>query len=253
MTYPFNEIELGLADRERLEAFAAQIADENHLNVLIDPFASPKEMEAFGNPEDPSELFDVLSARIDEVRSVLEEAGILSDRMRMPNKPPWDFEDFLEDDPTFLQRYLDGRLAEAPRVNVSVIQNPYLFTINFRDEEHGLVAGLGGVILRTQDGGKTWEYTTTDRKQALFSVAAINGRAMAVGEKGLIRYSVDEGVTWRPPADSVFDTIFTFMRDLDFDRSGKVGMIVGQNGMILRSEDGGESWSQVLPPEDGSA
>ena len=35
---------------------------------------------------------------------MLEEAGILSDRFRMPNKPPWDFEDFLGDDPEFLSR-----------------------------------------------------------------------------------------------------------------------------------------------------
>jgi photosystem II stability/assembly factor-like uncharacterized protein len=27
-----------------------------------------------------------------------------------------------------------------------------------------------------------------------------------------------------------------------------VGFIVGQDGMVLRSRDGGESWIQLLPP-----
>ena len=111
-----------------------------------------------GGKDDPSELFDVLSARLDETRSILEDAGVMSDRLRMPNKPPWDFEDFLDDDPTFLDRYLEGRKAEKPHVRVSVIQNPYLFTVRFKDENSGLIAGLGGVILRSEDGGHSWSY-----------------------------------------------------------------------------------------------
>jgi photosystem II stability/assembly factor-like uncharacterized protein len=248
--FEYNKIELKDADRERIEAFAEEIADENHLNIRIDPFASPKEIQRFGNPEDPTELFDILEARMAEVRVVLEEAGILTDRLRMPNKPPWDFEDFVADDPTFLQRYLEGRTAETPMIRVGVIQNPYLFDIHFKDAESGLIAGLGGVVLRSRDGGLTWRYHITDRKQALFSVAGVDGRAIAVGEKGLVRFSDDGGSHWRAPKESEFPTIFTFMRDMAFDDHRNLGLIVGQTGMVLRSEDGGASWTQVLPPAD---
>jgi photosystem II stability/assembly factor-like uncharacterized protein len=31
----------------------------------------------------------------------------------------------------------------------------------------------------------------------------------------------------------------------------RVGFIVGQRGMVLRSEDGGDSWAQVLPKGKG--
>ncbi len=246
---PYNVIEITDRDRARLEVFADQIADENHLNILIDPFASPGEIATFGDAEDPSELFDILEARMAEVRVVLEEAGILTDRLRMPNKPPWDFEDFLRDDPSFLQRYLDSRTSETPRIRIGVIQNPYLFDVNFRDPEIGLIAGLGGVVLKSTDGGRSWRYNTTDRKQALFAVAGVDGRAIAVGEKGLVRFSDDAGLSWRPPSDGEFPTVFTFMRDLDFDQARATGLIVGQTGMVLRSEDGGQSWQQVLPPE----
>ncbi len=178
---------------------------------------------------------------------MLEEAGILSDRLRMPNKPPWDYEDFLEDDASFLDRYFEGRVAEQPMIKVTVIQNPYLFTVFFKDENVGFISGLGGVILRSRDGGRTWGYQQMDRKQALFSVAAVDGRAIAVGEKGLVRISTDAGTTWAPPSGDTFPAVFTFMRDLGFEHKERVGFIVGQQGMVLRSRDGGRSWTRVLP------
>ena len=133
-------------------------------------------------------------------------------------------------------------------MEVALAQNPYLFTIRFSDEDNGLISGLGGMILKSVDGGRTWRYEDVGRKQALFSVHPFPKRAIVVGEKGLIRVSSDGGVTWKPPA-SGFPTIFTFMRDISFSANDRVGFIVGQRGMVLRSEDGGDSWKQVLPPK----
>jgi photosystem II stability/assembly factor-like uncharacterized protein len=245
----FDQIDLPEAVVENLREFAGVIADAQHLNVLIDPYVSTAELAKYGDPDDPSELFDILSARIDETSAVLEEVGVLSDRLRMPSKPPWDYEDFVEDDPEFLDRYLDGRTAEQSIIKVGVIQNPFLFTIHFSDDDSGLISGLGGVILRSQDGGRTWSYEDTGWKQAFFSVASTDERSVAVGEKGLIRYSTDGGSTWAPMPNDSFPTIFTFMRDLAFDGTNRAGFIVGQVGMVLRSTDGGKHWSQVLPPE----
>jgi len=245
-----NEIEIKGEHRAKLEEFAKAIAGESFLNVLIDPIASPKEIREFGRGGDPTELFDILSARMAEATSILEDAGLLSDRLRTPNKPPWDYEDFLEDDPGFLERYLTGRQGERSLLQIAVIQNPYLFTVSFRDEQTGLISGLGGVILRSQDGGRSWRYEATDRKQAVFAVGYAETRALAIGEKGLIRESLDGGSAWREPAPERFPTIFTYMRDMAFDRHRRIGFIVGQEGMVLRTEDGGGSWSWVLPPPD---
>ena len=247
----FDQLELKDADVERLTAFAKQIEDQTHLNVLIDPFVSNEEIARYYDGENPEDLFDIISARLDETKGVLEETGLMTDRLRMYNKPPWDYADFMEHDSTFLDRYIEGRRADQAMLKVSVIQNPFLFTIRFSDSQHGLIAGLGGVVLRSEDGGASWTYVETNRRQALFSVASTDGRAIAVGEKGLVQYSQDGGLTWSPPSEKTFPPIFTFMRDLYFAPGvDRVGFIVGQEGMVLRTKDGGDSWTQVLPPED---
>ena len=186
-----------------------------------------------------------------DARTVIEDAGVDSARVRLRGQPPWDFEDYLDEDPEFLRRYLDSRLAKTGGMRVRVIQNPILFTVRFRDGENGLIAGLGGVVLRTVDGGRNWAYRKIDRKQALFSVGSVEGgRAVTVGEKGLIRVSTDSGYSWRSPSPDNVPEISTFMRDIAFAPSGRVGFIVGQSGRILRSNDAGIRWKTVLPPPE---
>ena len=251
----YNEVTFDEKYEPVLEEFAAEISDDGHLNVAIEAMASPEEIDELARNGDPFEFFEMLEARMQEVRTTLEDSGLLSERVRLRGQPPWDYEEYMDDDPEFLERYYAGRINETPGVKVRVIQNPILFTVRFRDEDNGYIGGLGGVALTSADGGQSWRYSNLDRKMAVFSVDSVPGRAVAVGEKGLVRTSVDGGQTWAPLAEGTFPTMFTFMRDVDFDPSGKVGFIVGQTGRILRSDDAGFKWEQVLPPEqvpDGS-
>ena len=249
MTVPFNTLEVREADKAALREFAQGIVNDLHLNVAIESFASDEEIRRFGGADDPTELFEILEARAQDVRSVVENAGIDGARIRLRGQPPWDYEDYLDDDPDFLKRYLDSRRDETGGMRIRVIQNPILFSVRFRDENHGLIAGLGGVVLRTDDGGKHWAYSKIDRKQALFGVGQLDsGRSLAVGEKGLVRVSPDWGRNWQEPMPGEFPELFTFMRDIAFDPSGRVGFIVGQTGQIMRSKDAGFEWKTVLPP-----
>lgn len=246
----YNELEVSDEHLETLRSFANEVKDEFHLNVAVAGLVSADEIRDFGNVEDPSELFEILEARAQDVRSILEDAGVSSDRIRFRGQPPWDFEDYLEDDPQFLSRYLQGRLHETPGVAVSVLQNPILFTVRFTDSDHGLISGLGGVILQSEDGGESWLYRKIDLKQGLYSVRSVPGRAIAIGEKGLVRVSRNGGVEWEHAAPDSMPSIYTFLRDLDFAPGGRKGIIVGQGGRILRTIDSGYEWTQVLPPPD---
>ena len=127
---------------------------------------------------------------------------------------------------------------------------PHLFTVRFSGERDGLIAGLGGAILRSLDGGRHWSYAATDSRRSFFSVARAADRFVAVGEKGFVRYSTDGGSRWTAPAVGDLPVVFSFLRDLDFDAEGKVGYIVGRGGLILRSDDAGWHWRAVSPPSD---
>jgi photosystem II stability/assembly factor-like uncharacterized protein len=245
----YDDIDLPERNVEDLKRFAKSIRELQHLNVAVSPRASAAEIAAFAKPDDPTPLFDILEARTQSVATVLEDAGLLSDRIRKREAPPWDYEDFLGDDPDFLKRYLDRVRADQPGVDVEVAQNPYLFSVRFGDDEHGYIAGLGGVVLISEDGGRTWSYRDTGRKQAIFSLSPLDGRVIAVGEKGFVRVSTDGGQNWQSPQKG-FPNVFTFMRDIRFSPDGSRGFIVGERGMILRSEDAGIDWSKVLPPPE---
>ncbi|MDG2335155.1 MAG: YCF48-related protein [Myxococcota bacterium] len=250
--FGYNEVEFDSAYVEGLSSFARSVIDEAHLNVAVEAVANEEEIQEFGREGEPIDFFETLEARMQEVRTVLEDAGLESERVRLRGQPPWDYEDYLEEDPRFLERYYESRLFGYPGVKVRVIQNPILFTVRFRDENNGMISGLGGVTLSTQDGGKNWAYGKLDRKMAVFSVASVADRALAVGEKGLVRVSLDGGRTWEPPAEASFPRLFTFMRDMTFDPTGKIGLVVGQSGRILRSDDSGREWVSVLPPPEES-
>ncbi len=245
----YDEIEITDAHADSLRQFASKIIDLPHLNVAIEPVASAAEIAEFGQEDDPTALFEILEARVQAISAVLEEAGLLSDRIRKRGSPPWDYEDFLEGDPEFLRRYLASREAEEPGVAVTIAQNPYLFTVRFADQEEGYIAGLGGVVLVSHDGGHNWAYRDTGRKQAIFSLFPVEGNVIAVGEKGFVRVSSDRGDTWAAPQKG-FPHIFTFMRDIWFAPDGKSGYIVGERGSVLRSDDSGRNWTSVLPPPE---
>jgi len=245
----YDEIEITSAHAELLRGFAKKIIDLPHLNVAIEPVASEAELAAFGKEDDPTKLFEILEARMQAVSAVLEEAGLLSDRIRKRGAPPWDYEDFLDGDPEFLRRYLAGRKADEPGISVTIAQNPYLFSVRFADPNEGYIAGLGGVVLVSHDGGHNWAYRDTGRKQAIFSLFPVNGNVIAVGEKGFVRVSSDRGDTWAAPQKG-FPNIFTFMRDIWFSPGGKSGYIVGERGTVLHSDDSGQNWTTVLPPPE---
>jgi photosystem II stability/assembly factor-like uncharacterized protein len=245
----YNEIEISEANADSLREFAKKIIGLPHLNVAIEPVASAAEIKEFGTEDDPTPLFEILEARVQAVSAVLEEAGLLSDRIRKRGSPPWDYEDFLDDDPEFLRRYLASRVAAEPGIAVTIAQNPYLFTVRFADSQEGYIAGLGGVVLVSHDGGKNWAYRETGRKQAIFSLFPVDGKVIAVGEKGFVRVTHDRGDTWAAPQKG-FPNIFTFMRDIWFAPGGKSGYIVGERGNVLHSDDSGQNWTTVLPPPE---
>jgi photosystem II stability/assembly factor-like uncharacterized protein len=120
--------------------------------------------------------------------------------------------------------------------------------VTFADAQHGWVVGQWGVILATSDGGETWQKQRMNISvdQPLFSVLFTNSQdGMAVGLWSLMLATHDGGKTWtkvtvpKPPgagrADRNLYHIFA-------DRQGAL-YIDSEQGMVLKSTDGGANWS----------
>lgn len=77
-------------------------------------------------------------------------------------------------------------------------------------------------------------------KVLINSVTKVGDHLVAVGSWGHILISSDEGKNWRQ-VQSPVNVTFTSVRFVD----DKLGFITGHDAVILRTEDGGETWALV--------
>ncbi|WP_298221974.1 YCF48-related protein [Acidocella sp.] len=106
-------------------------------------------------------------------------------------------------------------------------------------------AGLGGkaaraAVFRDPLHYPALKYDGLDRRP-LQGVVAAGSRFVAVGLRGLVIYSADNGVTWTQARCPVQSDLLA----VDFP-SPMLGWIVGHDGVILHSRDGGHSWEKQL-------
>lgn len=126
-----------------------------------------------------------------------------------------------------------------------------------------LAVGQFGTIVQSMDWGASWQPAAPDWigifsdgiQPHLYSVdLAEDGTATVGGESGMIlRRKLGEATQWRvlriaranrDEAQDVASDREASIFDLDLREDG-IGYAVGQAGLILRTADGGETWTQV--------
>ena len=121
----------------------------------------------------------------------------------------------------------------------------------FTDANHGWIAGgsyqvVGGLVGRTEDGGKTWRFTSDLTSRDRMSVLALqmfdSTRGIVATSSGAILSTTDGGASWtraggRGRADSLSSLFF-----LDERRGWAAG-----HGDVLQTEDAGETWMPLTP------
>ncbi len=137
-----------------------------------------------------------------------------------------------------------------------------LTAVSFSDDQHGLVAGHDGSILKTADGGRTWQLVHRDLDAGpilTVALAADGQHGVAGGAYGLLLVTADSGATWHK-AKVADDTA-----DEDADGEGADShlyasalpapdrwVVVGEAGRIITSQDQGATWKIIKPPYAGS-
>ncbi len=99
-------------------------------------------------------------------------------------------------------------------------------------------AGVNPQVLPLQ--GALSQQTMT--RLMLTDAARIGGRVVAVGDRGYIVYSDDDGKNWQRAATPPNLPMLTGVYFSD----QKTGWVVGHDAYILKSEDQGQTWKQVF-------
>ena len=136
-----------------------------------------------------------------------------------------------------------------------------LYNIYFVNEKIGFLTGARGTILKTDDGGKTWNRKMARNEAAanqnnnrrgrggirssLMGVQMINEKVgFIVGSENAILKTTDGGETWIGKSERVrVGETRNNLENILFV-SPKTGWIIGSFGTLLHTNDSGETWEK---------
>ena len=150
---------------------------------------------------------------------------------------------------------------------VEVPTRSTLTGVFLHDEQLGWVVCHDAVILRTRDGGESWErlFWAPEQERPLFDVwfrDADNG--FAIGAYGFFLETTDGGDTWTDRVivdpdelEEEYDPYaFTSAADVHLNQVSDAGdgrlYVAAEAGLAFRSDDSGQTWETLEPPYQGS-
>lgn len=170
-----------------------------------------------------------------------------------------------------------GQQWRQARVPVSVT----LTSVRFANERVGMAAGHGGVVLATFDRGETWKVVLDGRRiaQVVLDRARVSGsepaikeaerlvadgpdkplldvlmlderRVWVVGAYGLALATEDGGATWTSWSDRLDNPKAQHVYVVR--KRGETVLLAGEQGLLLLSRDGGQSFKRLDSPYRGS-
>jgi photosystem II stability/assembly factor-like uncharacterized protein len=110
----------------------------------------------------------------------------------------------------------------------------------FPTQKDGWFVGDAGTIVRTADGGVTWNRQRCGTSNALFGVAFVSAQTgFVVGAGGTVLGTTNAGSTWtRRPSHTTLDLIGVAFVDR------RRGLAVGEQGLVLSTADSGRTWQR---------
>jgi photosystem II stability/assembly factor-like uncharacterized protein len=142
-----------------------------------------------------------------------------------------------------------------------------LLAADMAGQGRAIVVGRSGLVLTTEDKGQHWARQDSGVKEHLFDVDLTDsGQAWAVGHFGTLIHSSDWGKTWKAqPFDARLpegvgeETVGVSVAEGENEgaieearlisvgfASDQIGWVVGEFGLVLRTEDGGQTWKRQI-------
>lgn len=135
----------------------------------------------------------------------------------------------------------------------------WLRSVFFHDQNRGWAAGSKGTLLRTADGGQTWQPHLNVGKDIIrdvffidektgWLVCEVNVYELKTKEepRAYLLKTTDGGENWKRVEVKGFDIDSILVRAV-FSRNGR-GWTFGEAGTIFTTRDAGETWSRLQSP-----
>ena len=139
----------------------------------------------------------------------------------------------LDDANTNLMDYLDTQ-REGP--------TKPLMDVWFANQDEGLIVGAFGIILKTNDGGRTWKALLDRIENPLgyhyYALAKTRDSLFLFGEVGMMFRSDDQGENWQPLAAVYEGSLFGAVADPE----SECVVATGLRGSLVSSCDNGATW-----------
>jgi len=118
-------------------------------------------------------------------------------------------------------------------------------SISFVDSANGWVVGMLGTVLRTTDGGDSWEnLTDTTLNSHLYDVQFVTDSiGWVVGADGTIWKTIDAGENWVVQESGTTNALGKV-----YFINSTTGWVVGYLGTILYTTNGGTTWTKQPAP-----
>lgn len=115
----------------------------------------------------------------------------------------------------------------------------------FIDSQHGFIGHIAsntGRVAYTSDGGDTWTLTNFSSPDPLWDLAMLNPTTcIVVGENGLIKKTINSGQIWENIESGVNETFNVVVFPTE-----TTGYICTEQGSVLKSTDGGNTWTKLV-------
>ena len=148
-------------------------------------------------------------------------------------------------------------IKQKSPVEVSFVsgESRNLFALLFPGPENGWAFGLDGVVLKTRGGSALGNYAPEGKNAAALQAQIIyllrpHSMVVSMG-RGRARHPASIRSGWQQLAAGRLETPRLSLNGIAFGKDG-FGLIVGNRGVILRTEDGGTTWKRLKIAPQGS-
>lgn len=132
--------------------------------------------------------------------------------------------------------------------------------IEFLNAELGFAVGLDGTIVKSTDGGISWSKDKPTVKTHYYDLAfkrfgasTTRNDAVAVGQGIIASYSYFKKTylqNWVPALEMNYNIDYSWINSITFiSKTGERAIAVGEHGLILWTDNGGDEWDIVRYPE----